>query len=139
MLPILVAAAVLNADSVNVNDVQSLKNLDSVLTAHQIIVTDTPTIIIQTCAVASDTLLAAFQFARRYLREEVVDVKKVPGYEHAIVVSERPEPGKQKVYVLLCHDDGNLPEIIFRNTGELGILELTYITRDGMIIAVSKL
>lgn len=139
MFPVIALTAVLNADSVNINDVHALKNLDSVLTEHQVLVSDAPTIIIQTCDVAPDSLRTAFQFARRYLRGQVTDVKSEPGYEQAIVVTDRPEPNRVRVYVLLCHDDGNLPEIIFRNTGELGVLELTYITNQGMVIAVAKL
>ncbi|MEK7518964.1 MAG: hypothetical protein AAB424_00075 [Patescibacteria group bacterium] len=139
MLPVFALAAVLSTDSVNINDVHALKNLDSVLTTYQVVLTDTPTVIIQSGDVNLDSVGAAFQFARRYLRGEVSDVKKVPGYEQAIVVVEHPEPKTVKVYVLLCHDDGNLPEIIFRNTGDLGVLELTYITREGMVIAVEKL
>ncbi len=139
MLLVLMVAAVLHADSVNINEVHALKSLDSVLTVHQVVATDTPTIVIQTGTVTIDSVKAAFDFARRYLRGQIADVQREPGYEHAVVFVERPEPGKVKAYVLLCHDEGNLPEIIFRNTGELGVLELTYITNQGMVIAVEKL
>ena len=157
MLHIVAIAAILNADSVNVNAVQELKNLDSLLTAHQVVVTDTPIIVIQTCEVAKDTLAAAFRYARLYLQGRVADAKKMPGYEYAAVTVEYPETkksevtvggittvveradlNKKKVYALLNHTEGNLPEIIFRNTGELGVLELTYITEKGTVIAVAK-
>ena len=136
---ILAVSSVLNADSVDINNVNALRNLDSVLTTHQVVVTDTPTIIIQTCNVPMDTLKAAFLYARLYLRGREAEAAKLPGYERCTIVREHPEEGKVKVYVLMNHTEGNLPELMFRNTGQLGVLELTYITEKGKAIAVEKL
>lgn len=139
MLSIFAAAAVLNADSVDVNAVYALQNLDSVLTVNQVILTETPRIIVQQCEVSLDTLKLAFQFARFYLAGRVAEAMQLPGYESAEITTTYPKLKQKKVYALLCHDDGNLPEIIFENTGDLGVLELTYITNQGMVIAVEKL
>ena len=139
MLSVLALAAVLNSDSVVVNEVYALKNLDSVLTANQVILTDTPRVVIQTNDVSMETLKEAFQFARLYLQGKLAEAGALPGYENAEVVATYPALKKKKVYALLRHDDGNLPEVIFENTGDLGALEITYITRDGMVIAVAKL
>lgn len=138
MLVSIALCAILNTDSVDVNALSALPNLDSVLIAHKISVSDTPTVLIQTCQVPMDTLKAAFRYARLYLKGREDEAKRLKGFEHGIVEPIQIEDGKQKVFVLLCHDSGNLPEIIFRNTGELGVLELTYITSKGKVIAVQK-
>lgn len=139
MLPVVVLAAVLNSDSVDVNEICALKNLDSVLTVHAVVLADTPTVVIQTYDVPMGTLKEAFRFARLYLQGNVAEATAIPGYEKAEVVVEYPALKKKKVYALLRQDDGNLPEIIFENTGDLGALELTYITSKGIVVAVEKL
>ncbi len=138
MLPILALAAVLNADSVNVNAIYALEDLDSVLIERQVVVADTPTILIQTCDVSADTLKTALHFARLVWRGQYNAARNIPGFEHAILARDKSESTRDRRYALLCHDDGNLPEVIVEVTKELHVLVLTYITNKGMIIAVAQ-
>jgi hypothetical protein len=139
ILAALALSTVLNAQSVNVNDVMALRNLDSVLTECNVVLTDTPTVIIATCDVPMDTLATAFRYARIIMKRGKPNLADFPGYEHAQIVNDRPTEGKKKFYILLHQDDGNLPEIICEVSGELGAIRLTYITNKGTVVAVEKL